>query len=193
MNRSSTAKGRAKREQALEAAFAVFAREGERGTSLRAIAKESNISLTGLMHHFESKDQLLTEVLRASDDAAAMRYETFGDVGDPGEFMAQSMTSNAAHPERARLYIHLVAASVNFDHPAHAYFRERYERFRGVVSDYLRKGQDAGAVDPELDPEFVATTFLSIIEGAQMQWLNDPAVDMGALIRRGWNLLLARG
>ncbi|MBD0671281.1 TetR/AcrR family transcriptional regulator [Streptomyces sp. CBMA156] len=189
-NRSSTPKGRAQRDRALAAAFEVFAREGERGTSLRAIARESGVSLTGLMHHFASKDELLTEVLRSTDERAALRWDALAGDADPGEFMAQAMAANVADPARARLYVHLAAAALDPGHPAHAYFRERFGRFRAAVRDHLEARQADGAVDAGLDADFTAAAFLALVEGAQLQWLNDPSVDVPQLVRRGWRALL---
>ncbi|MFF8769402.1 TetR/AcrR family transcriptional regulator [Kitasatospora sp. NPDC015120] len=190
-NRSSTPKGRAQRERALAAAFEVFAREGERGTSLRAIARESGMSLTGLMHHFTSKDELLTELLRATDESAAVRWDASAGAGDPGEFMARVMETNAANPAWVRLYVHLAASSLDPGHPAHAYFRERFERFRAAVRGHLVARQADGSADPGLDPDFTAAAFLALVEGAQLQGLNDPSVDVPGLVRRGWRALLA--
>ncbi|MER7701519.1 TetR/AcrR family transcriptional regulator [Kitasatospora sp. NPDC097605] len=190
-NRSSTPKGRAQRERALAAAFEVFAREGERGTSLRAIARESGMSLTGLMHHFASKDELLTEVLRGTDELAALRWDALAGAGDPGEFMARVMEANAANPARTRLYVHLAASSLDPGHPAHRYFRERFERFRAAVRGHLEARRAEGSVSAGLDADFTAAAFLALVEGAQLQGLNDPSVDVPGLVRRGWRALLA--
>lgn len=103
--KNSYAKGAAKREEILRVTLEIFGREGERNTTLRAVAAESGISLTGLMHYFDSKDHLLTEVLRASDRAAKIRFYSPDTVQNPGEFLAQALTATAANAARARLYV----------------------------------------------------------------------------------------
>jgi TetR/AcrR family transcriptional regulator, cholesterol catabolism regulator len=60
-----TARGALKREQILDAAAKVLARRGYTGTSLAEIAEEVGIAGAGsLYYHFESRDQLVEEVLR---------------------------------------------------------------------------------------------------------------------------------
>jgi AcrR family transcriptional regulator len=58
------AKGRARREDILEAANHAFAARGYRGASLANIAESVGLSQPGLLHHLPSKEDLLWEVLR---------------------------------------------------------------------------------------------------------------------------------
>jgi AcrR family transcriptional regulator len=55
-----------KRELILEAAKQVFADEGLEGASLRAIATRAGYTPAALYFHFESKEEIYAEVLRAS-------------------------------------------------------------------------------------------------------------------------------
>ncbi|MGY0491206.1 TetR/AcrR family transcriptional regulator [Streptomyces sp. WG-D5] len=189
--RSSYPKGVAKREEILRVTLEVFGREGERNTTLRTVAKESRISLTGLMHYFESKDHLLTEVLRANDQAAEARFHDPEAVRDPGEFLARALTVNAAHSARVRLYVTLAAASTDPAHPAHAYFRDRFALLRATITEHLAAEQRAGRTAPGLDPHFIASALVAASDGIQLQWLSDPGIDMADHVRRTWRTLLA--
>lgn len=55
-----------KRDLILEAARQVFAEEGLEGASLRAIAMQAGYTPAALYFHFESKEDIYAEVLRAS-------------------------------------------------------------------------------------------------------------------------------
>lgn len=55
-----------KRELILEAAKAVFTQEGLEGASLRAIAVKAGYTPAALYFHFESKEDIYAEVLKAS-------------------------------------------------------------------------------------------------------------------------------
>lgn len=55
-----------KRELILDAAKLVFAQEGLEGASLRAIAERAGYTPAALYFHFESKEAIYAEVLRAS-------------------------------------------------------------------------------------------------------------------------------
>ncbi|MFF1696462.1 TetR/AcrR family transcriptional regulator [Streptomyces sp. NPDC058257] len=184
--KTSYAKGVAKREEILQVTLEIFGREGERNTTLRAVAKESGISLTGVMHYFESKDHLLTEVLRASDRAAEARFRAPDAVRDPGEFLALALTANAANAARARLYVTLVAASTDSAHPAHAYFKERYALLRATIVAHLEAEQL-----PSVDADFTASALIAASDGIMLQWLSDPAIDMADHVRRVWRTFTA--
>src|SRR4051794_13431713 len=61
------AKGRAKRQDILDQATALFGEAGYRGTSLREIAARCGLSHPGLLHHFPTKESLLLAVLEHRD------------------------------------------------------------------------------------------------------------------------------
>ncbi|MFI6300008.1 TetR/AcrR family transcriptional regulator [Nonomuraea sp. NPDC050790] len=188
--RGAYPKGVAKREEILRITLEIFGREGERNTTLRMIAKEGGISLTGLMHYFDSKDHLLLEVLRAGDEAADKRFNSPGAARDPGEFLAAAMAENARNPPKVRLYLALAAASTDPGHPAHAYFKERFIRIRQAIADHVEAEQREGRADPALDPSLLATALLAVTDGVQLQWLSDPAIDMADTVRRMWRAML---
>ena len=57
------AKGEDRRQRILAVAERLLARNGWRSTSLAQIAREAGVTPAGLLHHFESKEQLLNAVL----------------------------------------------------------------------------------------------------------------------------------
>lgn len=181
-------KGVARRAEILRVALEVFAEEGWAGTSLRTISKRCGISLAGLLHHFPTRDHLLTDILREVDDQAEAAYVEFGDAIDVGDYLAKVMDHNASEPARIRLYVALVAAATDPSHPAHVYFVERFERLRTVLSG-LAEFQGSADEKPTLDPEFVARSLVAAADGIQNQWLYDDSIDMGAHVRRTWAVL----
>ena len=48
-----------RREQVIEAAFRVIARDGLTGTSMRAVAKEAGCTIGLINHWFDSRDDLI--------------------------------------------------------------------------------------------------------------------------------------
>ena len=63
-----TAKGAESRQKLLNAAMKLFAQNGFQGTTMRAIAEESGLSLGNSYYYFESKDQLVGELFRLLQD-----------------------------------------------------------------------------------------------------------------------------
>lgn len=62
------------------AATRLFAERGYAGSSLRDLAREAGMSLSGLYHHFDSKDELLYELQR---DAYERLMQPLADI--PGD------------------------------------------------------------------------------------------------------------
>src|SRR6476469_7599639 len=59
-----------RRREIIEAAAAVFAASGYSGGSLRQVAKDVDVSVTSVMHHFPSKELLLEAVLDHAESEA---------------------------------------------------------------------------------------------------------------------------
>ena len=74
------AKGEDRRQRILTVAQRLVTRNGGRGTTLGQIAQEAGVSPAGLLHHFESKEQLLHAVLDARDADDLAHVDIEGDV-----------------------------------------------------------------------------------------------------------------
>lgn len=158
---------------------------------MRVIAKEANISLAGLMHYFPARDVILTEIQRGADATFEERYRDSSAEIDPGEVLAQAMLDKASKPGSGTVYLSLAAAAaVDPGHPAGAYLRDRYERMRARIADYVRGRQADGTVPAHVDADFAATALIAAADGIQIQWMSDPSIDMGDHMRRVWEQLL---
>lgn len=62
-NLSREAQTQAKRQQIIEAAHALFIKQGYHGTSMRQIAEKAEIALGGLYNHFGNKEHIFESVL----------------------------------------------------------------------------------------------------------------------------------
>lgn len=72
--RGTYAKGRAARELILQTALELIGRRGYTATSLRDIADEASMTQAGLLHHFDTKENLLAEVLRKRDEVDRQHF-----------------------------------------------------------------------------------------------------------------------
>ncbi|MGP3971452.1 TetR/AcrR family transcriptional regulator [Streptomyces sp. 6N223] len=186
--RRGYAKGRARREEIVRAAFRAFAEQGFRATSMREIAEAVGLSQAGLLHHFRSKDQLLGEVLRLRDAEQTEYTDTVwaaeADAVD-GELAAlrHGLVGLARHNARqaglVRLYTVLAGESAGADHPARPYFTDRYATVRERVAERVRHVRDAGQLRADVEPVTVAAAIVAAMDGLQVQWLLDPeSVDL---------------
>ncbi|MFC8869805.1 TetR/AcrR family transcriptional regulator [Streptomyces sp. NPDC057148] len=167
-------KGEAKRGEILHAALEIFAAEGYRGTSLRKVAARCNLSLPGLMHYFDSKEDLLTQVLRMRDETARRRQ----DERTSPESYREIIREGARTPGLVELFVSMAAAASDTEHPAHAHFAERYPVLRERVAGYVRERMDEGSMTTVVPPERLAVLLLAVADGIQLQWLIDRSTDM---------------
>ncbi|MEU0940089.1 MULTISPECIES: TetR/AcrR family transcriptional regulator [unclassified Embleya] len=178
-------KGEAKRREILRVALEVFAEEGYRGTSLRKVAARCNLSLPGLMHYFASKEDLLTQVLRARDEENRRLWEGY-QGSDPHLEMVRAGARAAGLIE---LYVSMAAAGSDPEHPAHAFFAERYPRARQSVLNVMEERVREGAIASAIPPERLAVLLIAIADGIQLQWLNDRSIDMEQAVKDMLTLL----
>ncbi|WP_130176530.1 TetR/AcrR family transcriptional regulator [Cryobacterium sp. SO1] len=171
-------KGVAKRAEILETALALVAQRGFRQTSVRDIAAAVGLTQAGLLHYFESKDDLWVAILRTRD---AIDEAKDPDDPDPAATFAALMRHNAEVPGLVQMFANLsAAAATDPEHPAHEYFRQRYARSRATIAAGLRRMQASGRLDTSVDPEVFASILMAVSDGMQVQWMFDETRDMGA-------------
>ncbi|MDJ1137523.1 TetR/AcrR family transcriptional regulator [Streptomyces iconiensis] len=166
-------KGEAKRAEILRVALEVFAVEGYRGTSLRKVASACDLSLPGLMHYFDSKEDLLTQVLRVRDETARAQFGE-GRLEDHLQVIRDATKT----PGLVALFLSLAASAGDREHPAHELFTERYATLRAALTARLQAGMDAGNLRADLPADRLATLLIALVDGIQLQWLSDEGVDM---------------
>jgi AcrR family transcriptional regulator len=188
--RGSYAKGVAKREEILTTALDVIARNGYRRTSVRELADAVGLSQAGLLHYFSSKEELFQQILRKRDEVDMSTFDA--ELKHPVEGFFAVIRHNSEVPGLVQLYAQLSTEACDPDHPAHAYFVDRYHRFRGVFSTLGRNEQAAGNVDADLDADRIANLFLAAADGLQTQWMLDPSIDMADHVAYLWQLVARR-
>ncbi|QXT62608.1 TetR/AcrR family transcriptional regulator [Tessaracoccus palaemonis] len=182
--RGPYAKGLARREEILVSALDVVARAGFHGASVKEIADEVGLSQAGLLHYFTSKDDLFVEVLRRRDERD---NRTFENADDPVEALLEVVEHNASVPGLVELFSRMAVAAADPEHPAHDYFLERGTTLRASLAQALGSHSASAAGTSEAtvvpDPETTARLLQAAADGLQLQFLQDPTVDMVAPLR----------
>ncbi|MDI2129026.1 TetR/AcrR family transcriptional regulator [Yinghuangia seranimata] len=182
--RRSYAKGRAKQREIIEQAMALFGEAGYRGTSMRELAARCGMSHPGLIHHFPSKEALLLAVLEARDEEDARHLLADDAVGvERLRRTVDVVERNAGRRVIVEMFTALAAEATSPDHPAHAYFRDRYHRTVGTAATDYEHARTADALAPGIEPASAARQLIALMDGLQVQWLYDPATDMAGTVR----------
>jgi AcrR family transcriptional regulator len=85
------------RKRILEGAYKLFRRQGYNRVTMDDIAVEARLTKRTLYHHFNSKDQLLANVLEAQHHLALQAFRTFGDrLSGSAEAIVEGMFNELA-------------------------------------------------------------------------------------------------
>jgi AcrR family transcriptional regulator len=174
------AKGEDRRQRILTVAQRLVTRNGGRGTTLGQIAQEAGVTTAGLLHHFESKEQLLHAVLDARDADDLARVDIQGDVIEQLEKVTDRFQRS---PELMGLFTVLQTENLAPDAPLHDRFLGRYRDAIAIVAECIRRGQQAGAYRADLDPAVKAVEIIAFLYGMETSWLLDPSIPLNDVFR----------
>lgn len=81
----------------MEAAYKLFRRQGYNRVTMDDIAEAAGFTKRTLYHHFNSKDQLLADVLESQHQLASQAFRTFGDkLSGSAETIVKAMFKDLA-------------------------------------------------------------------------------------------------
>jgi TetR/AcrR family transcriptional repressor of bet genes len=171
----------ARREQLLNAAYAVALRSGIGGVTLRAVAEEAGVSHGLLVFHFERKDEVIGALLDRVLATTAMMQMSEGETRLPrspdrvGALLRRELERVARDPQGMRVFFEYWALGVR--EPAIrekiAEALERYRAaFRWLAEEMLTSGPSSSSGD--MTPEALAAIAVSLINGCAVQMMIDP-------------------
>jgi AcrR family transcriptional regulator len=154
----------------------LLARNGWRNTSLALIAKEAGVTPAGLLHHFESKEQLLNAVLdaRDADDEIHADYRS----GDLISELSRVPERFERAPELIGTFTVLLVENIAPDAPLHDRMHKRYRDAIDIITEIIKRGQSDGTFRPDFDAVTKAVEILAFITGMETLWLLDRSIPL---------------
>jgi AcrR family transcriptional regulator len=178
------------RRRILESCAEAFAETGFYGAVMKDVAGRAGISLTGLLHHFPHKEDLLRAVPEFRAERGREMLERAGaldPVGAPLRVlrgMLDLITDNAARPGLVELHCVMSGEAASPSHPAHGYYADRFRGLRHFCATAFASLARRGELRSTLPPEVLADMTLSLLNGPRTQWLYDrDAVDVEGGVR----------
>ena len=204
------AKGEERKQRILAVAQRLLTRNGWRNTTLAQIAGEAGVTPAGLLHHFESKEQLLHAVLDARDLDDDSHSDRAGDL--LAQIASVADRFNRA-PELVGTFTVLLVENVLADAPLHNRMLARHRDAIDIVAEAIRRGQAHGFVfrgradvgqlfalqhiDVEIialgmfahdhafiDPAVKAVEILAFVHGMETIWLLDPSIPLTEVFKQ---------
>lgn len=185
--RTQAERTRQRKEQIIRAAIRFFGQDGYHGATLADIAKAAGVTQPGLLHHFPSKAHLLMEVLAERD---RIDRERFGppaptETKSPLSPLQELAKYNETVPGLVQLFTVLVAESIDRQHPAHEFFKQRYQDIRERNIAALKEAQARGEIRRDIPAEDLAVMLFAMMDGLQVQWLYEPEkIEMARLFEQ---------
>ncbi len=159
-----------RRAEILEVAKKMFADRGVKNTTVRQIGTEAGILSGSLYHHFDSKLDMVDEILRSFCDEVLERYRAIGSSGEAGVERLQTMVHYAVsliEDHRAALVMIQADSDELIDLPRFGYlveFNAEVERhWLDALGDGIADGTIRDSIEPAMTYRFVRDAILGII------------------------------
>jgi AcrR family transcriptional regulator len=152
-----------RRQQILELATELFARQGYQGTTTREIAQKVQVNEAIIFRHFPTKEELYWAVIenQIRIRAGRERLEAMLAAGGSDRQMlttiAEELLSRDATLSRLLLYTALENHELS-----HRFFRTHVAQYLELLADYIRRGI-ADARFRNVDPLLAARGFLGML------------------------------
>ncbi len=172
-----------RREQMLRAALEVIAERGFADTRIADVAELAGASPALVIYYFKTKDQLLADAIRYSEDSwyadGQRRMAAIPTAaGKLEEIVAMSFLPEADTEPAGSWLLWLDFWALSARHPEVAGVRQKSdERWRETINSLVLAGQDAGEFRAGSAVDF-ADCFSALLDGLAIQIaLADPAVN----------------
>lgn len=175
------AKGEERKLRILAVAQRMLARNGWRSTTLAQIAREAGVTPAGLLHHFESKDQLLHAVLEVRDTDDELHADRAGDLI---EQIARVAGRFERAPDLIGTYAVLLVENLEPDAPLHDRLLGRYHAATEQIAESIRRGQRRGRYRADVDPAVKAVEIVAFLNGMETSWLLDPSIPLTTVFQQ---------
>ncbi|HEX2015766.1 MAG TPA: TetR family transcriptional regulator C-terminal domain-containing protein [Solirubrobacteraceae bacterium] len=176
-------------QRIVEAMRASVARRGGAGSTFDHVAREAGVSRGLLHYYFQSKEQLLVEVVRHDCELRMRRLgEQLESVRSAEDFIDRLVASLeemvGRDPDSVTLFFELFTlARRNPDIAAE--LNELLRRTRGHVAELLAAKQREGVLALRAEPEAVAEILFALADGLALRMTSDGARDYGETIAAG--------
>ena len=184
-----------RREQLMEVATKLFARNGYEATTTAAIALAAGVTEPILYRHFKSKQELFVAIVKAVSDRTMKHWEDLvRGIDDPAEQFRRIATDLPQHMEKLADAYHVLhgALATSRDKKVLGVMKEHYLQIERFFTKVIQDGQKSGVFRKNMQARAAAWTLIISGIGYGMIALNlaqfdrataDNAIDA---ILRGW-------
>jgi AcrR family transcriptional regulator len=181
--------------QILDAAVAVFAREGFDQARMDDIAREAHLSKGALYLYFKSKDAIISAILQfffRREIRSLPSYDHFD--GTVSEYLIATTHQLTGAVDRMTPLLPIAFefyAIAGRRRDVRQFLQDYFAEYRQQLVAAIRQGIEQEEFHP-LDPEMAAITIIALFEGLVLLWMVDPhVVRWGDQAEQAMRLLIA--
>jgi AcrR family transcriptional regulator len=167
--------GEQRREQMLRAALDVIVERGYADTRIADVAERTGTSPALVIYYFKTRDQLLTEAIRYSEDTWYAEYlrrmeEIPTAAGRLTELIGMNCLPGTDPEPRSFWLLWLDLWALSPRNPGVATVRRKFdERWRETISSTVLFGQESGEFSAAVDAAEFAVTLSALLDGMAVQ------------------------
>jgi AcrR family transcriptional regulator len=168
-----------RRNQILEAAMAVFARQGFDQARMDDIAQEAGLSKGALYLYYKSKDAIIAAILQFFFSRAMKKLQGFLENEEPPSVREQLLRLNQYYIAEMKWMVSLLPLSFEFyavaarQKAVRQFLKRYFKDYREVLAALVQRGIDRGEFRP-MQAEGVAIAISALYEGLALLWMVDP-------------------
>lgn len=171
-------KSETSRQQVLDAAMTALAERGYARTSVSDIAAAAKMSKGAVHYHFESKDDLIAQVLARCAEVMRDRVRDAWEVpGQPQERIRRALremrSARSSGSPELRVLADLMAQGI-YDPKLRAAISKMFEENREEVRRHLAASFEALALRPRVPLDVVPRLVLGMLDGLALHEFFDP-------------------
>lgn len=169
------------RRRLFQAALEVFRRDGVHTCRIDDIARLADVSRGAFYFHFPTKDDVLLELLRESEEPIAAEIQALAPSAPLEKVVEATADALARFWEHERLLLPDVA-TVALRTNAVVTDRDA-EPVRLVLSQHFRSAAERQELSPALPPEVLADFYLANCLAAMLAWCANPMLPLQQTLR----------
>ena len=183
-----------RRIEIAQAAGALFAEQGVRGTTVRDIADRVGMLSGSLYHHFKTKNDIVHALMGRYGQELVVRYERAAAPGGTSieklkRLFHACLDANLEHPDEEAVLIRELDSL--FREPEFTYIHETLERIEEIFVEVIEAGMSRGEIRRDVDAHFLYRMMMDVM-GAVPRWF-DPGSDAKNDVVEGWVDVFTRG